>query len=158
MAPSEPVYKVFGIHKWGRCTINKEMRFAGQKFQSPTDVYWTIVSGTLVLLYTDYFPEYMGSVRGQVEQVLSSLTVGDATTVPVVAEEKTFDTNTVAMADAFLAKGDNVTELIQAGMIYMQQGDATKAQRALQRAVNLAANENDLRSIELLKEQLLQQK
>ncbi len=158
ITPSEPVYKVLGSNKWGRCTINKEINIFGEKFQSPTDAYWTIVKGSLVLVYTDYFPHYKGKVQSELERVLSSLKGGGMFNEDEShMEEKSIDANTdkTSTADEILAKGDNVSELIQVGTYFLDKGERKKTKIALQKAVNLATNEEDLKSIMELRERLL---
>jgi len=157
---SEPLYKPFRDRTWGSCTITRELSIAGQKIRTLGDIYWTILEGHLLVVYTDYFPQYMGQIRGQVVRLMDSLQAGDMphavdrqdTDMPVpVVEQMEIGVDSTPVIE------DSVESLTQAGMHYLKQGDREQAEECLQKALTLVHSEDDLYNTDRLQDELTYQ-
>jgi hypothetical protein len=152
---SEPAYKEFAGRQWGRVSITREIKIAGRVAESIADVYWTLVDGDLVLVYTDAFPQHVGNVRHQTENMMRSLQPFDMQGQPVLASSGDINVTITATSSSTIVSsgGDGgqystVREAVRAGQGYLANGDRANAQKCLDRAIALVGNEDDYKQME----------
>ncbi|MBN1493429.1 MAG: DUF2628 domain-containing protein [Candidatus Omnitrophica bacterium] len=158
---SEAAYKEIAGYKWGRVSLRRQITIAGKVGESIADVYWTTLQGDLLVVYTDAFPEYVGSVRDEAERMIDSLAAYDpnavtmldvsvkpASTISSYAGGQMIPGAATVDQSHTIAQFTTVRAAVRAGENYLRAGDRASAQKCLDKAITLVHSEADYEEME----------
>ncbi|MFC1809208.1 DUF2628 domain-containing protein [Candidatus Omnitrophota bacterium] len=162
---SESEYKEISGRVWGRNTLKREIKIAGRTGVTYAEVYWTIVEGSVLIVYTDVFPEHVNRVRNETLSLIDSLTPAMEQTFSVednfvgaIEENATQDASASSSANQdpenIINSLYTVDQLVKAGLKFHKQGDIENAEKCLRKAINVGMTESEFRTIERLREKL----